>query len=185
MKKSIIIAFLLLTATLVKAQVWVGGQVNITKGKSDAVDGLHTKTRVFKFLPEVGYVLNDKWDLAVSIGVDYSHAKLTTGGKKRRSAFVLEPYARYKVYENGTIGFFVDGGLSVENGDFFYNGTYYKSETMYGVGIRPGVKYNATDNLSFVATFGGLGVNHVQDETNVGFNFNGNALTVGAYYTFK
>jgi len=184
MKKSFILACMCLFVSVAKAQFWIGGQISNVKSKSTYIDSDHVKTRSFKFLPEAGYVINDKWDVAVRMGVDYSYAKFSSESKKRRSAFVFEPYVRYKFYETGRLGFFIDGGVSVENGDFFYQGNYHKSDTMFGFGVRPGVKYDATDHLTFVASFGGLGLNHIDKETNVGFNVNSDALTFGAYYAF-
>lgn len=182
MKKTIIIACLCMLANVANAQFWVGGQFHSSKGKSEYLDGNKVKTRTFKLLPEVGYSLNDDWDIAVRIGIDYSKAKFSSDPKKAASAIVFEPYARYKLCEISNFDLFIDGGVGIENGDFFYNGQYYKSETLFGIGIRPGLRYKATDKLTLTATFGGLGYRHINKNDDFGFNFNGNSLTIGCYY---
>ena len=184
MKKALIIAVMSLIANIADAQLWVGGQISSFKGKSTYIEGNKVKTRTFKFLPEAGYSINDKWDIAVRLGIDYSHAKFSSDGKKKRCAYILEPYVRYNVCDFGGVSLFIDGGVGVENGDFFYDNTYYKSETMVGVGVRPGIKYDATQHLSLVASFGGLGYQYVGGDNHVGFNLNGNSLAIGCYYKF-
>ena len=183
MKKSIIIACLCLCSSIANAQFWVGGQISSTKGKNTSIPGNTVKTRSFKFLPEVGYAFNNDWEVAVRIGIDYSKAKFSSDKSKARSAFIIEPYARYNVCNLGkNVSFFLDGGIGIENGDFFHKGEYYKSETMFGAGIRPGIKYRATNKMTLVATFGGLGVNIIDKNTDAGFNLNGNSLTIGCYF---
>ena len=54
--------------------------------------------------------------------------------------------------------------------------------------FRPGVKYAASDKVTFVASLGGLGFQQSKlgdyKDTNVGFNVDGNALKFGVYYAF-
>ncbi|MBO7570357.1 MAG: porin family protein, partial [Bacteroidaceae bacterium] len=61
-----ILAALVAVASLsANAQVWVGGEVGFSAGKT-TFDGNKAGTGTdFSFLPEIGYTLNDKFDIAV------------------------------------------------------------------------------------------------------------------------
>ena len=109
----------------------------------------------------------------------------------------ISPYARYTFYKTGAVGFFVDGVFEVGstnrwlNEDFTNNGPQTKcadNGTMWGIGLRPGVKFAASEKVTFVATCGFLGYRHYKqgDEkvNDFGLGVDGNALKFGVYYTF-
>lgn len=173
MKKIILTAIVAIASLTANAQIWVGGEVGFNYHNNDAIDVSNT---TFTVAPEIGYTLNDKWDLAIRIGDEYS--KPDPGDAA--NAFFVEPYARYTFYKTGKVGFFIDGGFSIKTGDF----DGYVDETMFGVGLRPGVKFAASDKVTFVASFGGLGYKKVADDSDFGFNVNGNMLHFGCYYSF-
>ena len=184
MKKFILTAIVAVAAMTANAQIWVGGQLGYQFSKYDNDVTGDLKVNQFTILPEIGYSLNDKWDIALQIGDEYQSVKVGNGKAESMNAFVVAPYARYTFYKTGKVGFFLDGGFSIKTGDFSEEGIDFEDETMFGVGIRPGVKFAASDKVTFVASFGGLGYRGVGDFSQFGFNVNGNALQFGCYYSF-
>ena len=170
MKKIILTALVAIASITANAQVWVGGQLgfSVTNPDNDAAPSLTE----FTIAPEIGYSLSDKWDIAIALGDKYSKPE----DFDATNDFFVNPYARYTFFQTGKVGFFLDGGFSIQAGD---------SPTQWGVGLRPGVKFAASDKVTFVASFGGLGYKKVEDEySKFGFNVNGNALQFGCYYSF-
>ena len=169
MKKIILTALVAIASITANAQVWVGGQLGFSVTNNDATDKNFTE---FTIAPEIGYSLSDKWDIAIALGDKYSKPEDIDA----TNDFFVNPYARYTFFQTGKVGFFLDGGFSIQAGD---------SPTQWGVGLRPGVKFAASDKVTFVASFGGLGYKKVEDEySKFGFNVNGNALQFGCYYSF-
>lgn len=176
MKKLILTAVVALAAMTANAQVWVGGGLGFSQRNYD--DSMFKPDETtFYISPEVGYTLNDKWDLAIALGDVY---KKTDPGDSCNDFFV-NPYARYTFFKTGKVGFFVDGGFSITAGD---------SPTEWSVGLAPGVKFAASDKVTFVAKFGFLGYTKAEDQYDeFGFEFNGNGplgggLMFGCYYSF-
>ena len=134
-------------------------------------------TPTFTISPEVGYTLDEKWDLGLAINANFKSVE----DGDNSEAFSVEPYARYTFAKAGIASFFVDGG--------FYVGTS-NMETgddvmTWGVGVRPGVKVALADNVSLVTKLGWLGYKDVEDTySKLGFNVNNNALSFGLYWNF-
>lgn len=171
MKKIILTAVVALAAMTANAQVWVGGGLGFSHTDYDDAAFEPNETS-FYIVPEIGYSLNDKWDLAIAIGDKYTKVEKADAVND----FYVNPYARYTFYKTGKVGFFVDGGFEVQAGD---------SPTEWGIGLRPGVKFAASDKVTFVATFGNLGYRNVEDNySQFGFDFDGRGLTFGCYYSF-
>ena len=187
MKKFILTAIVAVAAMTANAQIRVGGQFGYDHSQYKP-DGLEATSNHFSILPEIGYTLNDKWDIAVQIGDEYVQTKTKALGvtdKESFNTFVVAPYARYTFYKTGKVGFFLDGGFSIKTGDIVVDDEVtFEDETGFGIGIRPGVKFAASDKVTFVASFGGLGYEKVSDYSKFGFNVNGNALQFGCYYSF-
>ena len=105
--------------------------------------------------------------------------------KESYNTFVVNPYVRYTFYKTGKVGFFLDGGFSIKTGDVAVEDeAVFEDETGFGIGIRPGVKFAASDKVTFVASLGGFGYEKVSDYSRFGFKVNGNALQFGCYYSF-
>ena len=173
MKKILMTMVAAFAAVSMQAQVYVGGSFAIEAWSSQKNAGDRSET-AFKIMPEIGYNLNDQWAIGTVIG--YQNDKFNGINGLSESAFSIAPYARYTFFQTGKVGFFLDGGFSIQAGD---------SPTQWGVGLRPGVKFAASDKVTFVASFGGLGYKKVEDEySKFGFNVNGNALQFGCYYSF-
>ena len=159
MKKFLLLAVVAFSAIAAKAQVYVGGGVGVWLN-DDA------KSTQVTISPEVGYTFNEKWSAGVALG--FSHYKQD---ESKVTAFAINPYARYTYYKTGIVNLFVDGGVDFttakpKDGD---------SATAFGIGFKPGVALNVTDNISFVAHFGFLGYQDADDELssviNKGFGF--------------
>ena len=179
MKKLILSAVVAFAAMTANAQVWIGGGLGFTQTNYDNLMFEPDQTS-FYIAPEIGYTLNDKWDLAISIGDTYT--SFDPGDSSNN--FFVSPYARYTFFKTGKVGFFLDGLFAVQAGD---------DPTEWAVGIRPGVKFAASDKVTFVASFGFLGYSKAEDQYDrFGFEFNGNGpdnpfkggLSFGCYYSF-
>lgn len=155
MKKIFMVAVLMIATVSASAQVWMGGELGFNKMKD------HDAT--FTILPTVGYQISDNWDVALKVG----YAKRNVG------TFTVAPFARYTFAHLDAVSFFVDGGLDFE----FMDG----GNDMW-VGLRPGVKFAASDKISFVAQLGSLG--YQKSNKSFGLNINNSALSFGMYWTF-
>ena len=181
MKKIMMTLAAALVAVSMSAQVFVGGEIGIASQKN-----FGDAETTYKFIPEVGYNLNDEWAVGVKIGYqkgiadnDGSANMLNEEfGYNLNEKFTVSPYARYTFINSNLLNVFVDGGLdfaSVKDDDDNY----------FNIGLRPGVALKLNDNLSFVSHFGFIGYkSHGSDHNKVGLDLNGNELTFGLYYNF-
>ena len=177
MKKLLLAAAFVACSLGANAQVWVGGSFGLDFMKPDGADKTQT---TFTIKPEVGYSLDEKWDLAVGVGFT---SLSNVGGVKDAgncTEFGINPYARYTFANLGKVGFFADGGLdfgvvSPKHGD---------SHSSFWIGVRPGVKFAASDKITFVAHLGQFGYKSVEDSyTDFGLSIT-NGLAFGLYYSF-
>ena len=133
--------------------------------------------------PEVGYTLNENWDVAAALRFETSNN--INGTKDRKSTtFAIEPYARYTFAETGIAKFFVDGYFNYgKTTEKFPVGADVKTD-VFGIGIRPGVKVALSDDVCIVSTLGNLGYKNIKDVRNeFGFNVD-NAINFGIYFNF-
>lgn len=178
MKKVIFVAVLAITSIVANAQVWMGGSLGLNFTTPD-YDDAETMT-TFTIAPEVGYTLNDKWDIAIAINEQFA----SYDGESANSISV-EPYARYTFAKNGNVSFFVDGGFGVGSTEFDNDGFYDSSRTEWYIGIRPGIKVALSEKVGLVAKLGFLGYQNVEDAyESFGFSVNNNSLTFGMYWSF-
>ena len=168
MKKTLILMFVLLLASAAKAQLYVGGSLNIWG--SDEISR-------FGVAPEVGYNLSDHW--AVGGVVRFEHAK--NDGIKT-NAFALSPYARYTFFENKLLSVFAEGNLGfstvgVKGGD---------NTNGFEIGVRPGLAIKIGRQLAILTKVGFFGyrddyLNHINGG---GLNLSGEDLSFGLYCSF-
>lgn len=157
MKKILVILALSLVALSAKAQVYVGGGLSfVGAGKS----------ATFAIAPEAGYSFDDNMAAGLSLGLGFS---------KGETAFSLDPYFRFYFAELGPIRFF---------GDAHFNFTHVMEsgeagESTWGIGVRPGISVNITDNWSIVAHVAQLG--YYQGVFGLLLN---TGSTIGVYYAF-
>lgn len=198
MKKMILAALVAVASLSANAQVWVGGEVGFSAGKT-SVDGTKFGSGAdFSFLPEIGYTLNDKFDIAVGIG--FTH--FNSNGKDyldfnfkddyagyglddiNKNAFILNPYVRYKFVKSGDFTFFVDGGFAYK---YIHISGIEDNGNAWELGLKPGIAYSISDKVSLVAHVGKLGYDFgkVGDTKTNEFSLGiANNISFGAYVSF-
>ena len=173
MKKFLLFALVLVSAVAAKAQVYVGGELGFWHNNDEP------KTTQFTIMPEIGYNFNEKWAAGVEIGYQYNKA-----GDTKINTFAINPYARYTYFKSGIVSLFVDGGV-----DFavLHNEESY---TAFGIGFKPGIALNVTENAGFVAHFGFIGYQDADDEISefvdkgFGLDLSSKNLSFGFFYNF-
>ena len=207
MKKIILTALVAVASLAANAQVWVGGEVGFSAGKTSYDGDKMGSGAKFNLIPEIGYTINDKFDVALAIGI--SHANYNgdeyigtenydlswnepfglRGGDYNRNALKINPYVRYKFAKAGDFTFFVDGGFSYTRIHYSHAQIDDKNNaTQWGLGFKPGLAYNLSDKVSLVAHVGELSYNFFKcgDTKNNEFNMgvSGNNISFGAYVSF-
>lgn len=191
MKKFILTAFVAVASLAANAQVWVGGEVGYSNLRQTTNKVEDWKANNFSFLPEIGYKLNDKFDVAAKIGYAHGEAGADLAGVSVpdyydfANAFVLNPYVRYTFAKAGDFSFFADGGFTYMHGHIC--GDEY-STNAWQIGIKPGISYALSEKVGLVAHLGGIAYNFAKyNETKQnGFDLGitGNNITFGAYVNF-
>ena len=202
MKKIVLMAAFAVASIAASAQVYVGGSLGFESRNA----GEGTKASMaFSIAPEVGYKLSD--NLAVGIQLGYSASNDAKAksvvknndvesmdankpeGAKTYGIFNVAPYVRYTFAQTGAASFFVDGGVYASfltGGDDTYKGT------VFGVGVRPGVKFAASEKVDVVAKLGYLGWKGGNKDAQAngyaksafGINANNTNLELGILYNF-
>ncbi|MBR0046820.1 MAG: porin family protein [Bacteroidaceae bacterium] len=191
MKKLILTALVAVATLTANAQLWVGGEVGYNHSRTTEHKHELSKSNNFVLLPEVGYKLNDKFDVAVKIG--YAHGENGNdmlgfdipGNYDYANAFILNPYVRYTFAKAGDFSFFADGGFSYMNGHVCGD---ENSINAWQIAIKPGISYAISEKVGLVAHVGGIGYSYAKYDiykTN-GFDLgvSGNNITFGAYVNF-
>ncbi len=191
MKKMILTALVAVASLSANAQVWVGGEVGYSHQRT-TIDKVEIgKSNNFNLLPEVGYKLNDKFDVAVKIG--YAHGENGSnmmgfdipGDYDYANAFILNPYVRYTFAKAGDFSFFADGGFSYMHGHVCGD---ENSINAWQIAIKPGISYAISEKVGLVAHVGGIAYSFTKyDESKTnGFDLgvSGNNITFGAYVNF-
>lgn len=186
MKKILMTIAAAFVAVSMNAQVYVGGSIGMASVGGENMDD----ETVVKFLPEIGYNLNDEW--AVGTVVGYAKSKiggvtklgsLGYTGANSESCFVFAPYARYTFLKGKNVSVFIDGGFDFTSGS---DGDY----TALSIGLKPGVAVSLAENISFVAHAGFIGYDSVNpdgDNNNKhawGLDLGSNNLNFGLYFNF-
>lgn len=171
MKKILISVFAMALAAPVFAQpeqgqITLGGLVDAT-----VVDGGHDLT----IAPEVGYMLNDNFQLGLAIGFGNWKA-----GDEKETMIGAEIFGRYFMPIADKASFAVRGGLGYA--------TLTESKTnMFGIDVSPEFWFHITPKTSFIASVGSIGYNAVKPDggDSAGtFNLNWNTVDLGVVFTF-
>ena len=197
MKKMILTALVAVASLAANAQVWVGGEVGFSATKTTIDGDKQGAGAAFNLLPEIGYTLNDKFDIALTIGLSHknSNGKYYAGSQNfdtfdgnledvNRNAFTINPYVRYKFAKTGDFTFFVDGGFSYTM--IHYSGVD-DNGNQWALGIKPGISYGLTDKVSLVAHVGDLGYAFYKQGDVKSNTFDmglSNSISFGAYVSF-
>ena len=188
MKKIILMAVMALGSLAASAQVYVGGEAGLWRNADN--NDTH-----FTLRPEVGYELNEKWDLGLSVG--YSH---DYDGKKHKSytkinAAEVNPYARWTFAQWGPVNLFLEMGFGFETykvkaGDNKDDEVESDAHNAWNVGVKPGLSIDVAKHLQFITHVGFLGYRDSDDDFNghkhdgFGFHVQSDNLTVGLLYKF-
>ena len=157
MKKVILVIVLAMMAFTAKAQLYVGGGLSFIGNGAGAS---------FTIAPEVGYNINDNMAVGGSIGL---------GLESGETILSVDPYFRFYFLEVGPVRFFGDANFNLSN--IWETGE--PSRTTWGIGVRPGLAVNLTDNWSIVAHVASLGYYG----GTFGFTLNTGSV-LGVYYCF-
>lgn len=178
MKKFFITLAAIAIAVSTSAQVYVGGNVGLSRAKSDGADA---KTQ-YSLLPEVGYNINNDW----AIGTEFGWTKGSTNDlyTDEVRTFEIAPYARYTFFHSRLVNAFFDGTISY--------GHVNATADLYTLGLKPGIAVNLTRKLSFVAHIGFFGYKEIDYKDNIkapdtnvwGVNLDGNNVKFGILYNF-
>jgi hypothetical protein len=189
-------------AATMNAQGYIGGSLGLDfQNKLIDKDGKDATGMFFQIKPELGYNLDEKSSVGIVLGFGVTNntneminrndtfGQALVGDRKTdKSAiqFTVAPYYRYKFVQFGNVDLFIDAQVG-----FTYTKYDEWNNTTFGVGVRPGVAYNANDKISFVAKLGnGLffesSKNKDQDaKSKFGLSANTLApLEIGMYYNF-
>ena len=163
---------------------WIGGALGLTikdyKDNGTSYNQGGSSETTLTIAPELGYTINENWDVAVSLGLSMNKNINGVSGNDVTS-FLVAPYARYTYLKTGSISLFFDGlvgfgSAKPKGGD---------ATTVFNIGLRPGLKLQATDRLSLVATYGMFGYTSVKDMYNeFSFGIDQTAITFGIYHSF-
>lgn len=175
MKKLFVIAAMAICSLGANAQVWIGGGLDFECKDFDASDDNQIS---YSINPEIGYSLDEKWDVAIALGFGGVNNE---GGKKdaNYTKFSIKPYVRYTFAQVDKVGFFVDGCVDFTS----KKPKDVDAVTTFGIGLRPGVKFAVADNLTLAAHFGGLGYETQKDSySRFGFKLN-NGVALSMYWS--
>ena len=152
------------------AQVWIGGGLDAQIGKDRTA---------FSIAPEVGYAINNQWQVALGASYGFSHAKVDFLGTTYTSTtniLALQPYVRYVAASIEKFSLFFD-----LTGDF---GLIDASG--WAATLRPGIAWMATEHWTAAFRFGFAGYDHGLYGTDNGFYMNCDlaAPQLRLYYNF-
>ena len=127
------------------AQVWVGG------GLGASIQKNHTS---LSLAPEVGYAINNQWQVALGAGYGFNQTKVDVLGEtvtNNTNTLALQPYVRYVATTIGKFSLFFD-----LCGDF----GLLDDAREYAVTLQPGIAWMATDHWTAAFRFGKVGYDH-------------------------
>ncbi len=202
MKKIMMTLAAVCVAATMNAQVYVGGTVGLDfQTKMVDSEGKDATGMTFQIKPELGYNLDEKSSVGIVLGFGLTNnsnellkqaanANINFGANtkldKTAVTFQIAPYYRYKFLQLGKVDLFLDAQVS-----FQYAKYDDLKNTTFGVGVRPGLAFNASDKISLVAKLGkGL---FFESSKNKGadavskFGLDANTLApleLGMYYSF-
>lgn len=161
----------MVVAISASAQVYVGGTMGLGSTKVGEGDSKMS----YKFVPELGYQLDENWDLGISIGYQ--------GVEDGNHTFEVAPYGRYNFTSDKLVNFFLEGGFG-----FAHVGGNGADYDKYSIGIKPGVKVTLSKHVSFISKIGFLGYQQYGEGSakvkQFGLNLNATNVQFGINYKF-
>lgn len=169
MKKIMMTMAAMCMAVCASAQVYIGGSAALYGKKYGDSDS----KMVYKLMPEIGYQFNKTWDAGLSVGY--------AGVEDGNNAFVIAPYARYTFVNTKLVDLFLEGTMG-----YAHVGGNGADADVFEVGLKPGLKLNLSDHVSFVTKVGFFGYQK-NDFSNVqkwGMDVDATNVTFGVNYKF-
>ena len=169
-KLFLVLAFAFAGIFTANAQVWLGG------GLGAQIEKNYTSISVS---PEVGYAINDNWQIALGASYNFEKIKPLTPDLnfQTKNFLSLEPYVRYVATTIGDkFSLFFD-----LTGDF---GLIDRSG--WAATLRPGIAWMATEHWTAAFRFGFAGYDHGYYGANNGFFLNCDLASpqIRLYYNF-
>lgn len=177
MKKIMLSLAMALVSVCASAQVYIGGTAGISSNKVGDADS----KVAYKFIPEIGYQFNNKWEAGIEIGIQKGDVcKIAQVGDA--TTFTVAPYVRYTAVDTKLVNLFVEGTVgygSVSKG----GGDYYE------VGIKPGLAVKLSDHVNLISKVGFLGYrgyspDHGKSSSTFGLDVDASNVSFGAIYKF-
>lgn len=143
-----------------RAQVWLGGSMSIHTNNT-SMDGLNTEKHVVvRVSPEVGYVINKHWAVAMKVGYAYlKQANITVMNQTLPGSgneFSIKPFARYIFKPLGRFRFYADAG------PLYALLQRHSDSNLHTIGIRAnlGVMFDINSRWSLTGYLGDIGYDH-------------------------
>lgn len=208
MKKILILAaaaaMMLAGAQTAKAQLYFGGSLGYSTTSVKDAAGNSTSGSSFKFMPEVGFRINDRMAVGGTVGYmqgfgalgsadpnDYKALILTAGGSasdmasrnNRMSGFRFAPYFRFTIINGRRFDLFVDGGFAFTSATTTsLNGNVWQktgSNSVIEVGVKPGFLIKFDSHFSVIGRLGNLGIQSLSNKDANGNTIAGNTTRAG------
>ncbi len=210
MRKNLLITALFLVGfTTVNAQLFVGGGVSYTSNnKTEEQRGKEytTETRSFILSPRLGYFLNDKVAIGISLSQIFSKTTEIEQGTATSNGnlTLIAPFARYYFAKVDKFSFFAEGQLGLGFGS---NEVKYENNSpskyklsLSSFSVTPAVSYSFSNNFELETYINIFNISYEKQkstledsnpeysETNTDFKIgagsNLGAITISAIYKF-
>lgn len=153
---------LLASATTLKAQFFLGGDVSVNTFNETIIKDSDTEKGDKSFSvtlnPKAGYFITNKFGLGVALEINSSKYTSAGGGEHKSNSWAVAPFARFYFAKKGNFSFFGEGSLGVGGGktpnyEYSYEEVKYFDITFR---ISPGFSYDLTEKIALEAVFGGI-----------------------------
>lgn len=181
-------ALLLVASQSAKAQIYAGGSIGYSTTTLRPGDGSNNRSgSSFKFLPEVGYRINEKMAAGGSLGYMQGYAAFgsfnpndlkgfmqmamgigadISGNDSRVTCFRFAPYFRYVLFNTRRVDLFVEASfaLGLINMSQKVGGVWQDPEKFSVIEIagRPGFSFNIDSHFSIVGHLGSIGFQNLK-----------------------
>ena len=169
MKKILMTMAAMAVSVCASAQVYIGGTVGFGGIKQGGGD---SKT-FYKFVPEIGYQFNKNWEAGLTVGYQ--------GVEDGNNMFTVAPYARYNFVTTKLVDLFIEGTVG-----YGHVGGHGADADAFEIGLKPGLKVNLSNHISFITKVGFLGwqKNDVTDVQKWGLDVDATNVQFGVNYKF-
>ncbi len=164
MKKTIVaMAALVMAATAVNAQVYLGGSVGLSTRSTKPEASDKTTTTTWNLSPTVGYYLNDRFDIGLDLTLGSNTQKFPATNVSARRELVnnswsVTPFARYSFFRVGKfeaiakLGIHAGGGKEETKFPESPDGNTSTQYTAWGINLSPVLAWSLTDHVVIYTT---------------------------------